>query len=75
MHAFTLNQGINKFGDKGTQAATDKLIQLHVGQVFKPINMDDLTNTEKQRALDSLIFLVEKKDQRIKARTCASGSV
>jgi hypothetical protein len=37
--------------------------------------MDDLTNTGKQRAMESLIFLVEKMDQRIKARTCANGSV
>jgi hypothetical protein len=75
MQAFTLKQGIHKFGDKGIQAATDELKQLHERKVFKPINMDDLTTTEKQRAMESLIFLVEKKDQRIKARTCANGSV
>jgi hypothetical protein len=75
MQALTLKQGINKFGDKGIQATTDELKQLHERQVFRPINIDALTDTEKQRAMESLIFLVEKKDQRIKARTCAHGSV
>jgi hypothetical protein len=75
MQAFRLKQGINKFGDKGIQAATDELRQLPEQQVFKPINMDDLTYIEKPRAKESLIFLVEKKDQRIKARTCANGSI
>ena len=66
MQALTLKQGINKLGDKGIQAATDEIKQQHERQVFKPINMDDLTNIEKQRAMQNLIFLVEKRDQRIK---------
>ena len=33
-----------------------------------------MTPTEKAKALESLIFLVEKKDGRIKARHCANGS-
>ena len=34
-----------------------------------------MTNREKKRALESLIFLVEKRDGRVKGRTCANGSV
>jgi hypothetical protein len=33
-----------------------------------------MTPLEKRRAMESLIFLVEKRDGRIKARTCANGS-
>ena len=33
-----------------------------------------MTQTEKQRAMESLIFLTEKRDGRIKARACANGS-
>ena len=33
-----------------------------------------MSPTEKAKALESLIFLVEKKDGRIKARHCANGS-
>jgi len=33
-----------------------------------------MTQLERKRALESLIFLVEKRDDRVKARTCAHGS-
>jgi hypothetical protein len=33
-----------------------------------------MSQLEKRRAMESLIFLVEKRDGRIKARTCANGS-
>ena len=33
-----------------------------------------MTSLEKKRAMESLIFLAEKRDQTIKARTCANGS-
>ena len=33
-----------------------------------------MTQSEKEKALESLIFLVEKKDGKIKARHCANGS-
>ena len=42
--------------------------------VFTPIRKEDLTREEIKRALESLIFLVEKRNGRIKARTCANGS-
>jgi hypothetical protein len=42
--------------------------------VFKPIAIKELSTLERRRAMESLIFLTEKKDGRIKARTCANGS-
>ena len=48
--------------------------QLHDRIVFKPIRVKDLSPLEQKRAMESLIFLVEKRDGRIKARTCANGS-
>jgi alpha-L-arabinofuranosidase len=35
----------------------------------------ELIQQEKRRAMESLIFLVEKNDGRIMARTCANGSI
>jgi hypothetical protein len=49
--------------------------QLHERGVFIPINVASLSDTERHQAMESLIFLVEKSDKRIKARTCANGSV
>ena len=49
--------------------------QLHERVVFKPIKVAELTEQEKRRAMESLIFLVEKEGWHgIKGRTCANGS-
>ena len=49
--------------------------QLHDRKVFKPIMSSELTTQERKRAMESLIILIEKRDGRIKARTCANGSI
>ena len=41
---------------------------------FVPIKKNELSDLERNRALESLIFLSEKKDGTIKARHCANGS-
>jgi hypothetical protein len=48
--------------------------QLHDRRCFQPVHKNSLTAIERKRALESLIFLVEKKDGTIKARHCANGS-
>jgi Reverse transcriptase (RNA-dependent DNA polymerase) len=72
---YGLKKGLRKFGKDGYTAALQEMRQLHERTVFKPINIHELTHQEKKRAIDSLIFLVQKDDGRIKARTCANGSV
>jgi hypothetical protein len=39
-----------------------------------PILIEELTHVKRKRAMESLIFLTEKKAGRIKAMTCANGS-
>ena len=48
---------------------------LHMRKVFEPINPSDLTYEERKKAMESLIFLTEKKNRILKARTCANGSI
>eukprot|EP00977_Amphora_coffeiformis_P023672 scaffold13930_cov161-Amphora_coffeaeformis.AAC.1 len=48
--------------------------QMHDRECFKPIHKHTLSTTERGRALESLIFLNEKRDGTIKARHCANGS-
>jgi hypothetical protein len=43
--------------------------------VFEPLYVDKLSNKEKSKTLTLLIFLKEKRDGNIKARSCANGSV
>ena len=77
-HAFavtySLSQGLKKFGQKGHDATFEEVKQLHDITVFKPIDVNTLTPQEQKRALESIIFLTEKQDGRIKARACANGS-
>ena len=75
VETYTLKKGLNKFGDQGYEASHGEMKQLHDRSVFKPINVSNLTPQEKKRSMESLIFLVEKHECRIKARTCANGSI
>jgi hypothetical protein len=65
---------MKKFGEKGCKTAVKEMEQRHERNVFDPIHADDITTIEKKRALESLIFLTEKRDGTIKGRTCANGS-
>ena len=72
---YSLNKGIQRFGKKGRDAAFEEMKQLNDREVFETIDVSKLSVKEKRQALESLIFLVEKKDNKIKGRTCANGSV
>jgi hypothetical protein len=50
------------------------MLQLHKRGAFFPRDVKGLTVLERKRALESLIFLTEKRDKTIKGRTCANGS-
>jgi hypothetical protein len=75
VETFSLKRGLKTFGEKGRAAAFDEMKQLHDREVFYPVDISKLTQHERRRAMESLIFLVEKRDGRIKARACANGSV
>ena len=48
-------------------------MQLHMMQTFKPEFAASLTDAEKDAALESLMFLKEKRDGSIKGRACTDG--
>ena len=50
------------------------MLQLHNRKTFAPLHVHKLSKREKARAMESLIFLAEKRDRSVKARTCANGS-
>ena len=43
--------------------------------VFEPINVKDLTKNECKKAMESLMFLAEKRNSAIKGWICANGSM
>jgi len=71
---FSLKKGLQKFGMEGRAAAKGEMQQLYHHECFKLVSYNSLSETERKRALESLIFLTEKKDGRIKARYCANGN-
>ena len=73
IETFSLKTGVKKFGSKGTAAAMKEMGQLHNRGSFKPIRWSEMSPGERKKAMESLIFLTEKRDGTIKARTCANG--
>ena len=71
---YSLNKGIKKFKERGYDSAKSEMKQLHDRECWSPIKISSMTPSEKKKALESLIFLVEKKSGKIKARHCANGS-
>jgi hypothetical protein len=74
LQTYSLNQGLKRFGERGRKSAHKEVRQLHHKVVFEPIHIKDMTPLERKRAMESLIFLAEKRDKTIKARMCANGS-
>eukprot|EP00978_Attheya_sp_CCMP212_P020734 scaffold59681_cov29-Attheya_sp.AAC.1 len=48
--------------------------QLHNRVILEPIRLTDMNPKERKRAMESLIFLVEKLDGTVKTSTCGNGS-
>ena len=74
VQTYNLKQGINKFGERGEQSALAEMKQLHDREAFRPIDITKYGAQARRNAMESLIFIVEKRDGRIKARTVANGS-
>ena len=71
---FSLKKGIALFGDKAEQATTEELQAIHDMGTYKPLYVSKLTRDEKRDALESLLFITEKRDGQIKSRKCAMGN-
>jgi hypothetical protein len=70
---YILQKGLNKFGQRGKQAASDEMDQLHKRNCFNPVDVSTMTTSEKQKAMESLLLLTEKRDGRIKGRMVYNG--
>ena len=71
---YTLSKALRKWGGRARAAAMKEMKQLHDRDCFGPLDISTLTPTERKRALESFMFLVEKKDGTVKARTVGNGS-
>ncbi len=63
---YGISPGIKKFQERGEAGVTKELTQMHNIDLFHPVMRDDLTCDERKKALASLMFLKEKRDQSVK---------
>jgi hypothetical protein len=67
------NKGLKLWGNRAVQAIQKEMEQVHAMDVIEPIKPSDLSPTERERVLEYLMFLKEKRDGSIKGRGCADG--
>jgi hypothetical protein len=70
---YIVQKGLKKFGSKGRAATLKELRQLHDRVCFEPVNVHSMTENEKKKAQEALLFLSEKRDGSIKGRMVYNG--
>jgi hypothetical protein len=61
---YSLKKGLRKFQRVGEEAVSKELKQLHMRDNFTPQDSGKLTDTQKRGALESLMFLKEKRNNK-----------
>ena len=74
MTQYSLRAALKKFGKGAEDAAMAEMKQLHVMDCWDVEDPAKLSREERARALPSLIFIKEKRDGKLKGRSCADGS-
>jgi hypothetical protein len=57
---YNLKPGLRKFGTRGKKAALKEMTQLHIMDMWIPMDAGKLSREQRMRALSSLLFLKEK---------------
>ena len=70
---YSIKAGFKRFGERGEHAVTSELYQLQDMETFEPLDDNKPTKKDRAYALSYLILLTEKRDGRIKVRTCEDG--
>jgi hypothetical protein len=66
MAQFSMKAGLKRFKERGEEAVSKELSQLHFLDTFEPINPKYLNEEERQQVLESDLFLKEKQDNTVK---------
>ena len=57
---YNLKKGLELFGDKGQKAVSAELKKIHDMNTYVSHKANELSREEKQKALQALMFIVEK---------------
>jgi hypothetical protein len=71
---YSVNKGIQLFGDRARESVRKELQQLHDYETYTPVYAHELTPDQKKKALASLIFITEKRCGQNKSRACVNRS-
>ena len=69
-----LKSGLRAWGDKAYTAVQSEMKQFNFRNTFKPKHWMELNHTQRQKVLESHIFLKDKRDGAIKGRAVAGGN-
>ena len=75
MTQYSLKAGLKLHGECAEKAVGKELQQIHDMDTFHPIKLDNMTTKQYVELVSSLIFLKEKRDNTMKGRFCAVGSL
>ena len=70
---YILQKGLKIFKERGEEAASKELDQLHKRNCFTPIDLLTLSPEEVRKTVEALMFLTEKRDQSVKGRLVYNG--
>ena len=70
---YPMKKGLKIFGNAGAEAVKKEMKQLHDMDVLIPVKRGDLSDDERHKVLQYLMFLKRKKSVKIKGRGCADG--
>jgi Reverse transcriptase (RNA-dependent DNA polymerase) len=74
MTQLSMKAGMKRWKNKAEGAVTKELQQLHFRDTFEPIDPKTLSKQEYDQALESHLFLKQKRDDTIKGRLVAGGN-
>jgi hypothetical protein len=69
-----MKAGMKEFKERGEDAVSKELSQLHFRDTFEPIHPKDLSDEQRKEVLESHLFLKEKRDATVKGRMVAGGN-
>ena len=70
----SLKSGLKCFGNHGQESAMKEIKQLDGREVFYPVNINELTDKERKRVMETFLFLVEKRDGKVLMVTASSNT-
>jgi hypothetical protein len=74
MTQLPMTAGLKQLGKKGEDAVSKELNQLHLQEIFEPVDSMQLSSKERKKVMESHLFLKHKRDDSIKGRMVVGGN-